>query len=182
MTTARDQLYTTINKINTTTRQLYEETFAKARSNFNETFRRFFGGGRADLVPDSEDADPLTAGVEIIARPPGKKLQHISLLSGGERALTALAVLFSLYEIKPSPYCLMDEVDAPLDDQNVKRFCNIIKDYAHSTQFIIITHNKLTMEIADTLYGVTMEEKGISKLLSVKLADVDETLEAVPVA
>ena len=119
-----------------------------------------------------DDEDPLEAGIEIVARPPGKRLQNIMLLSGGEKALTAIALLFALFQTKPSPFCILDEVDAPLDDVNTLRFIELLVAMAAETQFIVITHNKLTMEAAGTLYGVTMEEKGVSKLVAVEIDQV----------
>ncbi|MBU1207629.1 MAG: chromosome segregation protein SMC [Proteobacteria bacterium] len=157
-----------IKKINRTSRKRFAETFEAVNQKFKETFMVLFNGGRAELVL-TDESNLLETGVDIIAQPPGKRLQNISLLSGGEKALTALALIFSLYLINPSPFCLMDEVDAPLDDANIGRFNKMIKDMAPKYQFILVTHNKRTMELADTLYGVTMEELGISKLVSVKL-------------
>ena len=119
-----------------------------------------------------DDDDVLESGIEIVARPPGKRLQNLMLLSGGEKALTAIALLFALFQTKPSPFCILDEVDAPLDDINTVRFLDLLRDLAGETQFIIITHNKLTMEVAGCLYGVTMEEKGVSKLVAVELDDL----------
>ena len=131
---------------------------------------RLFGGGRASLVLTNEGqgGEP---GVEIVAQPPGKKLQSMNLLSGGEKALTAVALIFAIFLIKPTPFCLLDEVDAPLDEGNVGRYNDMVKEMSKQSQFILITHNKRTMEVADTLYGVTMEEPGISKLVSVKLRE-----------
>jgi chromosome segregation protein len=119
-----------------------------------------------------DDDDVLESGIEIVARPPGKRLQNIMLMSGGEKALTAIALLFGLFEAKPSPFCILDEVDAPLDDVNCLRFVELLEEMAGDTQFLVITHNKLTMEAASTLYGVTMQEKGVSKLVAVQLDDV----------
>ncbi|MCJ7495979.1 MAG: chromosome segregation protein SMC, partial [Deltaproteobacteria bacterium] len=157
-----------IKKINRTSRKRFAETFEAVNQKFKEIFTVLFNGGRAELVL-TDESNLLETGVDIVAQPPGKRLQNISLLSGGEKALTAVALIFSLYLINPSPFCLMDEVDAPLDDANIGRFNKMIKDMAQKYQFILVTHNKLTMELADTLYGVTMEEMGISKLVSVKL-------------
>src|SRR6185437_3632770 len=127
-----------------------------------------FQGGEADVILTDEQ-NLLESGIDIVAQPPGKKLQNIALLSGGERALTAIALLFAFFLVKPSPFCLLDEVDAPLDEANVGRFLKMVKSFAENTQFIVITHNKRTMEMADVLYGVTMAELGISSLISVKL-------------
>ncbi len=135
---------------------------------FKEVFSRLFGGGEASLVMTNE-GEVLDAGIDVVVQPPGKKLQNLQLLSGGEKALTAVALLFSLLLIKPSPFCLFDEVDAPLDDVNIDRFTRLVKELAMASQFILVTHNKRTMAIADVLYGITMENPGVSKLISVKL-------------
>jgi chromosome segregation protein len=137
---------------------------------FKRTFRTLFGGGEGKLILQ-EEGDLLEAGIDIIARPPGKRQQSISLLSGGEKALTATALLFALFETKPSPFCVLDEIDAPLDDTNITRFSALLSEYAGKSQFIVITHSKLTMEKADVLYGVTMEEAGVSKIISAKFRD-----------
>ena len=135
---------------------------------FQDAFSTLFGGGRAGLTLLDEN-DPLESGIEIIAQPPGKRLQSVQLLSGGEKALTAIALMFGLFKYKPSPFCLLDEIDAPLDDANIGRFVEMLRGMQQQTQFILITHNRKTMEIADRLYGVTMEEPGVSKLISVQL-------------
>jgi chromosome segregation protein len=158
----------TIDEINTTAQQLFMDTFEKIRENFTKIFRNLFNpGDEADLRIE-ENADPLEAKIEIIAKPKGKRPTSIELLSGGEKTLTAIALLFAIYLVKPSPFCILDEIDAPLDDANIDRFTKIIKDFSADTQFIVVTHNKRTMEAADTLYGVTMQEEGISKLVSVR--------------
>lgn len=157
-----------IKKINRTTRRRFAETFARVHEKFKEIFATLFGGGRAELIL-ADESNLLETGVDIIAQPPGKKLQNVNLLSGGERALTAVALIFALFLINPSPFCLMDEVDAPLDDVNIGRFNRMLKELSDKYQIILVTHNKSTMELANTLYGVTMEEPGISKLVSVKL-------------
>jgi chromosome segregation protein len=163
-----EDLRKAIAKINRTSRERFSETFAKVNEKFQEIFPRLFRGGRAHLeLTDSEDL--LEAGVEIVAQPPGKKLQQVTLLSGGEKALTAVALIFSIFLVKPSPFCMLDEVDAPLDDANIGQFNEIVKHMSKHSQFILITHNSRTMEIAERLYGVTMEEPGVSKLVSVDM-------------
>lgn len=157
-----------IHKINRTTRKRFLETFQLVNEKFQQIFPRLFCGGHAELrLTDEEDL--LATGLEIVVQPPGKKLQNVSLLSGGEKALTAVALIFAIFLIKPSPFCLLDEVDAPLDDANIGRFNDMVREMSGASQFIIITHNRSTMAVADTLYGVTMEEPGVSKLVSVKL-------------
>jgi chromosome segregation protein len=158
----------TIQKINRSTRKRFQETFEAINRQFEELFPKVFQGGRAKLVLTDEE-NLLETGVEIVAQPPGKKLQSISLLSGGEKALTAISLIFSIFLFKPSPFCVLDEVDAPLDDANVDRYNNLVREMVDRSQFILITHNKRTMEMADILYGVTMEEAGVSKTVSVKL-------------
>jgi chromosome segregation protein len=165
---ARERLRRTIRKINRTARTQFMETLENVRENFQKTFGTLFDGGVADIRL-AGDEDPLHAPIEIMARPRGKRLNNIHLLSSGERALTAVAFLFAIYLVKPSPFCILDEVDAPLDDANIGRFLDMLKKVAEKTQFVMITHNKKTMEVADYLYGVTMEEAGISKLVSVHL-------------
>jgi chromosome segregation protein len=157
-----------IHRIDETTRQRFTEAFAAINLNFQQMFSTLFGGGRAGLALLDEN-DPLESGIEIIASPPGKRLQNVQLLSGGEKALTAISLMFALFKYKPSPFCLLDEIDAPLDDANIGRFVEMLRGMQMQTQFILITHNRKTMEIADRLYGVTMEEPGVSKLISVQL-------------
>ena len=157
-----------IKRIDETTRERFSEAFAAINLNFQETFSTLFGGGRAGLTL-LDETDPLESGIEIIAQPPGKRLQSVQLLSGGEKALTAIALMFGMFKYKPSPFCLLDEIDAPLDDANIGRFVEMLRGMQQHTQFIVITHNRKTMEIADRLYGVTMEEPGVSKLISVQL-------------
>ena len=164
------QLRSAIGKIDSTSRERFAHTFDAVNEKFQAVFPRLFGGGRACLVL-SEETGTGEAGVEIIAQPPGKKLQSVTLLSGGEKALTAVALIFAIFLIKPSPFCVLDEVDAPLDEANVGRYNELLKEMSAQSQFILITHNKRTMEVPDTLYGVTMEEPGISKLVSVRLRD-----------
>lgn len=150
----------------------FTKGFDDINENFKKVFKELFGGGNARLILDnSETDDPLSAGIEIVAEPPGKKLQNISLLSGGERALTAIAILFAILRMRPMPFCVLDEIEAALDEVNAMRFARYLKEFSRQTQFIVITHRKPTMELADSLYGVTMEEKGVSKLVSVKLSD-----------
>jgi chromosome segregation protein len=173
---AKTQLLEVINRINTQTRQMFIETFEKIRENFRTMFVEVFGGGKADLLLVDEN-DVLECGIDIVARPPGKQLQTISLLSGGEQTMTAVALLFSIYQVRPSPFCVLDELDAPLDESNINRFVRILQRFLAHSQFIIITHNKRTIGMADVLYGVTMEEHGISKIVSVKF---HKTSEVVP--
>ena len=161
---------TAIGRIDTTSRQKFQTAFHEINQRFDVTFKQLFGGGRAGLSLIDED-DILESGIDINAQPPGKRLQNVLLLSGGEKALTAIALMFAIFRYKPSPFCLLDEVDAPLDDANVGRFISMLADLRKTTQFIVITHNRKTMEIADQMYGVTMEEPGISKLVSVRLLE-----------
>jgi chromosome segregation protein len=171
---ARDDLTSTIHKINITARKLFQETFEEVRRNYIAVFQTLFEGGRADLLLEATD-DPLEAGIRILAQPKGKRVDHIRLLSGGERCLTALSLLFAVYLVKPSPFCLLDEADAPLDDANVDRFVRMLREFSGNTQFLVVTHNKLTMETANHLYGVTMMEEGVSNLVSVSFKDVAES-------
>lgn len=164
---AEKTLLETINKINITARKQFTETFQSIKENFERVFASFFVNGEGTLKME-ENTDPLESNIEILVRPKGKQMQTISLLSGGEKTLTAISLLFSIYLVKPSPFCILDEIDAPLDDVNIGRFTQALKDFSNETQFIVVTHNKRTMESADTLYGVTMEEEGLSKLVSVK--------------
>ena len=157
-----------IRKIDKTTRERFQEAFTIINANFEGTFTTLFGGGKAGLVL-LDESDALESGIDIIASPPGKRLQSIQLLSGGEKALTAMALMFAIFKYRPSPFCLLDEIDAPLDDANIGRFVEMLQGMGEHTQFILITHNRKTMEIADRLYGVTMEEPGVSKLISVQL-------------
>jgi chromosome segregation protein len=177
---AKTELLEIINRINTQTRQMFVETFEKIRDNFRLMFTEVFGGGKADLVLSDEN-DVLESGIDIVARPPGKQLQSITLLSGGEQTMTAVSLLFSIYQVKPSPFCVLDELDAPLDEANVIRFVKILQRFLSHSQFIIITHNKRTIAMADVLYGVTMQEHGVSKIVSVKFHKADEpTQPALP--
>jgi chromosome segregation protein len=146
----------------------FKEQFAIIRENFKVVFSELFGGGKADIIL-SDESDVLESGIEIQAQPPGKKLQNMMLLSGGERALTAIALLFGILRMRPTPFCMLDEIESALDDANVYRFANYTKALSKDTQLILISHRKGTMESADALYGVTMEEKGVSRVLSVKV-------------
>ena len=157
-----------IKRIDVTTRERFKEAFTAVNEHFQEIFSTLFGGGRAGLLLIDE-TDVLESGIDIIAQPPGKRLQSIQLLSGGEKAMTAMALMFAIFKFKPSPFCLLDEIDAPLDDANIGRFVAMLRGMQDRTQFVLVTHNRKTMEIADRLYGVTMEEPGVSKLISVKL-------------
>ena len=165
---ALDSLRKAIIRINRTTTKRFLETFQLVNEKFREVFLRLFKGGQASLILLDEE-DPSTTGIDIIAQPAGKKLQNIDLLSGGEKALVATALLFGLFMIRPTPFCLLDEVDAPLDDANINRFIELVKEFSKASQFILITHNKKTMETANTLYGITMETPGVSKVVSVRL-------------
>ena len=157
-----------IKRIDETSKVRFHEAFVAINLNFQHTFSTLFGGGHAGITLLDEN-DPLDSGIDIVASPPGKRLQSVQLLSGGEKALTAIALMFAIFKYKPSPFCLLDEIDAPLDDANIGRFVEMLKGLLQHTQFILITHNRKTMEIADRLYGVTMEEPGVSKLISVRL-------------
>jgi chromosome segregation protein len=170
---SKDELINVIDRINVETTKLFAETFGKVQVNFRSMFKELFGEkGKADLIL-LDDEDPLECGIEVIAKPPGKKLQSISLLSGGERSMTAVALLFSIYMVKPSPFCVLDELDAPLDEANIGRFLKVLDRFIDQSQFIIVTHNKRTMARADVMYGVTMEEFGISKPVGMRLTDAD---------
>ncbi|HZC59248.1 MAG TPA: chromosome segregation protein SMC [Chthoniobacterales bacterium] len=173
---SKAELLDVINKINATTKELFAGTFEQIRKNFQEMFTELFGGGKANLLL-VDDVDPLESGIEIIAKPPGKQLQSISLLSGGERTMTAVSLLFAIYMVKPSPFCVLDEMDAALDESNISRFIKILDRFVHQSQFVVITHNKRTIAIADILYGVTMEEHGISKLVGVRLTRREDSSE-----
>jgi len=161
-------LHNTIEKINRTTKQRFVETFRQVNDNFKKTFSQLFQGGKAELSL-TDEANPLESGIEIAANPMGKSMQNLSLMSGGEKSMTAIALIFAVFKVRPSPFCLLDEVDAPLDEANVIRFQEMLKDMALNTQFIFITHNQKTMSFADVLYGITMEERGVSKAVSVQL-------------
>jgi chromosome segregation protein len=170
LTSAQKVLQEIIAKINVDSRKLFSETFAAIRTHFQELFRKLFGGGMADIVLEDEN-DILESGIEVIARPPGKELRSISLMSGGEKTLTAVALLLAIFRSKPSPFCILDEVDAALDEANIGRFTSVLRDFLDHSQFIIITHSKRTMACADMLYGITMQESGISRRISVRFED-----------
>ena len=160
-----------INETDATTAYMFKTTFGAVREKFIEVFHILFGNGEAELKLTEPD-NLLSSGVEIYIQPPGKRLQHMGLLSGGEKALTAMTLLFAIFLQKPTPFCFLDEVDAPLDDANVERYSGMVRALSDKTQFILITHNHNTMSIADSLYGVTMQEYGVSSLLSVRLEQV----------
>jgi chromosome segregation protein len=170
LTKARESLMQVIRKINQTAEGMFMETFSEVKTNFHDIFRHLFNGGMAKLSLEDEE-DVLECGIQIEARPPGKRLQNIALLSGGESALTAIALLFAIFKAKRSPFCILDEIDAALDEANTMRFLELLEGFAEQTQFVIITHNKRTMEQAGTLYGVTMAERGVSQIVSVKLRE-----------
>lgn len=176
LTSAKRSLDEIIGKINTDSRRLFQETYETVRGHFQELFRKLFGGGMADIVLEDE-TDILESGIEIIARPPGKELRSISLLSGGEKTMTAVALLLSIFKSKPSPFCILDEVDAALDEANIGRFADVLRDFLNQSQFIIITHSKRTMSAADVIYGITMQESGISKRVSVRFEDWENVMD-----
>jgi len=173
LTAAKDSLQRIITKINTESRRLFIDTLEAIRQNFQRLYRKSFGGGNADLILEDAD-DPLEAGVEIIATPPGKPSFSNSLLSGGEKALTAVALLMAIFQFRPSPFCVLDEVDAPFDEANIGRFVTVLNEFLDHTKFVVVTHSKKTMTAATTLYGVTMQESGISKQVSIRFEDVSE--------
>ena len=166
---ARDELLAIIEDMDNTIKARFKENFDEVVKNFESIFTELFGGGQAELRLDDE-TDPLNSGIEIVAQPPGKKLQNINLMSGGEKTMTAIALMFAVLRTKPTPFCILDEVEAALDDTNIHRFAEYLKKFGN-IQFALVTHQKATMEHADVLYGVTMPERGISKLLSLRLGD-----------
>jgi len=172
---ARASLRDVIARINRHSRGLFQQTFEAVKAHFNETFRKLFGGGKADLLLE-ENEDILEAGIEIIARPPGKEPRNISLLSGGEKTMTMIALLFAVFRSRPAPFCILDEVDASLDDANVDRFSLMVKEFTDQSQFLVITHNKSTMSYADVLYGITMPEPGVSKRIAIKFEEIEKHL------
>lgn len=167
-----------IQRINRTTKEMFVSTFNELQQKFTEVFGQFFPGGRAELQlvdeppAEGENSGSQEPGIEIVAQPPGKRLKSITMLSGGEKTLTAMALLFASFLIRPTPFCLLDEIDAPLDEENIGRFTGVLRDLSQNAQFLVITHNKRTMAIADSLFGVTMEEPGVSKLVSVRLGEL----------
>jgi chromosome segregation protein len=179
--TALEQLESAIKQMNRESRKLFRETFESVAARFTQIFPKMFGGGAAELKLTNPE-DMLDTGVEIIAQPPGKRLGSMELMSGGEKALTAVSLIFALFQHKPSPFCLLDEVDAPLDEANIGRFAEAVRSMTHHSQFIVITHSKRTMEVADVLYGVTMERPGISTLVSVELRSGSQRRTASPEA
>ena len=177
---ARRSLMETLKKLEVESKALFEHTFHEARKNFQEIFRKLFQGGKADMFLSNME-DLLEAGIEIVAQPPGKQLQSINLLSGGERSLTAVAILFALFKVRPSPFCILDEVDAALDETNVERFLRVLRDFTAQTQFCIVTHHKRTMAECQVLYGITMQRRGVSSRIAVALHEVDHFQEGVVV-
>ena len=183
LTEARESLIGAITKINRTTKKMFMETFEKIRGEFNIYFKMLFNGGKGDIMLEDEN-NILECGIDIIVRPPGKKLHNIMQLSGGEKAMTAIALIFAIFKVNPSPFCILDEIDAPLDESNIVRFCSVLKEFLKLSQFIIITHNRMTIQLADVLYGITMGEKGVSKVVSVKFSEDEDFIEestSVPV-
>jgi chromosome segregation protein len=171
---AQEDILSVIEDINSTSVEMFIDTFKQIQKNFSDIFKRLFNGGVASLeIIDPENV--LESGIDIMVRPPGKKTKNINLLSGGERAMTAIALMFATYMVKPSPFCFLDEIDAPLDEENIGRFVKLLKEFSRGTQFIIVTHNKKTMSISETLYGVTMEEAGVSKLVSLRMDKMEKT-------
>jgi chromosome segregation protein len=169
LTTALETLENAIRKIDRETRERFKDTFDRVNAGFQDLFPKLFGGGHAYLELTGEDL--LDAGVTMMARPPGKRNSHISLLSGGEKAMTAVALVMAIFNLNPAPFCLLDEVDAPLDEGNIGRFSQLVRDMSEKVQFLVVTHNKATMEMAYQLCGVTMREPGVSRLVQVDLAE-----------
>jgi chromosome segregation protein len=170
---AKASLQQIVGKINADSRRLFGETLETVKAHFQELFRKLFGGGQADIVLE-EGTDILDTGIEIVARPPGKEPRNISLLSGGEKTLTCVALLLAIFRSRPSPFCVLDEVDAALDEANTERFVGVLTEFLAWTRFIVVTHSKKTMTAANTLYGVTMQESGVSKRVSVRFEDVSD--------
>ena len=167
---ASKTLQDAIQKIDAETREKLKLTYQEVNKNFNEFFKTLFNGGHAQLELLGQEI--LDTGIQVVAQPPGKKNTTIHLLSGGEKAMTAIALVFALFKLNPSPFCLMDEVDAPLDDSNTERFCEVVKSMSKNTQFLFVSHNKVTMEIAEQLIGVTMQEPGVSRIVEVDLQQI----------
>lgn len=167
---SKDSLMEAIQKINKTTRTMFMESFEAVRKEFNDYFRMLFNGGKADLIL-LDETNVLECGIDIEVRPPGKKLHNIMQLSGGEKAMTAIALIFALFKVNPSPFCILDEIDAPLDESNIVRFCRVLQEFLKLSQFIVVTHNRMTIQLADVLYGITMQEKGVSQVVSVKFSE-----------
>ena len=172
---AREDILAVIDDIDKTSSEMFFNTFNEIKKNFADIFKELFEGGNATIELTDEE-NILESGIDILARPPGKKLKDLNLLSGGERALTAIALLFATYMVRPSPFCFLDEIDASLDEENIGRFIRMLQKFAKKTQFIIVTHNKKTMSTAESIYGVTMEEPGISKVVSYRIGVMGETL------
>jgi chromosome segregation protein len=170
LTRAEEDLHDIIEGLLVKMEKQFREQFALLGGFFSETFARLFGGGQAELKLQ-DPSDVLNCGIEIVAQPPGKKLQLLTLLSGGERALTAIAILFAMLRLKPTPFCILDEIEAALDDANINHFADFLAEFSQDTQFVVVTHRKGTMERCDALYGVAMEEKGVSRMVSVQLTD-----------
>ncbi|HHH84605.1 MAG TPA: chromosome segregation protein SMC, partial [Firmicutes bacterium] len=169
---AKGQLEEAMERIDQISKEKFLDTFYQISENFKQIFPLLFNGGKADITLVMEDGDDiLEAGIDVNVKPPGKRLQNIDLLSGGEKALSAIALLFSIFKVKPAPFCVLDEIDAPLDDANIARFIKMLSEFTETTQFIIVSHNKYTMEMADALYGVTMDEPGVSKIVSVQFRE-----------
>ena len=173
LASAKASLEQIIHKINADSRRLFAETLEAVRGHFQTLFRKLFGGGQADIVLE-EGVDILDSGIDIVARPPGKEPRNISLLSGGEKTMTCVAMLLAIFRSRPSPFCVLDEVDAALDEANIERFVAVLHEFLAWTQFVVVTHSKKTMACANTLYGVTMQESGISKRVAVRFEDVSE--------
>ncbi len=178
MRAAKESLNRIIHKINADSRKLFLETLEIIRQNFQKLYRKSFGGGNADIVLEDLD-DVLECGIDIIATPPGKTALSNSLLSGGEKALTAVALLLAIFQYRPSPFCVFDEVDAPFDEANIGRFVNVLTEFLDWTKFIVVTHSKKTMTAANTLYGVTMQESGVSKQVAVRFENVRDNGEII---
>ena len=170
---ARDTLEAIVRRINIESKRLFAETFECIREHFKDLFRKLFGGGEGDVILEDPD-DVLECGIDIVARPPGKELRSISLLSGGEKTMTAVALLLAIFRSRPSPFCILDEVDAALDEANVDRFVQVLREFQATTQFIMITHRKPSMSVCDLIFGVTMQESGVSKRLTVRFEDVND--------